>query len=361
MEKGTRNVVINISTSTIAKAVIVVFLFALLFQVRDVILIALAAVVLASAIEPATRWFQAHHFKRLIAVITVYVILGASFFGLIFYFTPIMLTELSSYLANLPKYLNIAQAWLPIDNPGFLQGSATIQHLSNTSFSLSKTLSDAGTALSSPSESFIQTVQLIFGGLLGFVLIVVLSFYLAVQENGIRDFLRIITPVKHEKYIVDLWTRSQNKIGLWMQGQLLLGLTVGVMVFLAMSIAGVKHALLLAIAAALFELIPVFGPILSAIPGVLMAIGEKGLTFGLIIAVVYVVIQQFENHLFYPLVVKKIVGISPIVVILALVVGGKLGGFLGVLLSVPLSTTLMEYLRDVEREKYHDKELLGMQ
>ncbi len=361
MEKGTRNVVINISTSTIAKAVIVLFLFVLLFQVRDVVLVALAAVVLASAIEPATRWFQRHHFRRLFAVIITYVLLGSAFFGLIFYFVPIMFSELANYLANLPKYLNIAQAWLPLDNPNFLEGSATIQHISNTSFSLSKAISDAGVALSSPTQSFIQTVQLIFGGLLSFILIVVLSFYLAVQENGIRDFLRIITPVKHEKYVIDLWTRSQNKIGLWMQGQLLLGVTVGVMVFLAMSVAGIKHALLLALIAAMLELIPVFGPILSAIPGVLMAVGEKGVTFGLIIAVVYIVIQQFENHLFYPLVVKKIVGISPIVVILALVVGGKLAGFLGVLLSVPLSTTLMEYLRDVEREKYHDKELLGTQ
>ena len=134
MEKNSRNVVINISTSTIAKSVIVLFLFVLLFQVRDVVLVALAAVVLASAIEPATLWFQRHHFRRLFAVIITYVLLGSAFFGLIFYIVPIMFSELSNYLANLPKYLNIAQAWLPLDNPNFLEGSATIQHISTRAF-----------------------------------------------------------------------------------------------------------------------------------------------------------------------------------------------------------------------------------
>ncbi len=136
-----------------------------------------------------------------------------------------------------------------------------------------------------------------------------------------------------------------------MQGQLLLGVTVGVLVFLCLTIFGVSHAILLALLAAVFELIPVFGPILSAIPGVLMAIADKGAWFGLIIAVVYIIIQQFENHLFYPLVVRKIIGISPIVVIIALIIGGKLGGFLGILLSVPLATTLIEYMSDLQKDK----------
>lgn len=359
MEKQSKNVVINISTTTIAKTIIVAFLFLLLFLVRDIVLVVLTAVVIASAIEPATKWLQARRVRRLLAVIIVYVLLALIFFGLVYLLVPTLLNELSSYLTNLPKYLNYAQAWIPVKDPSFIEGSATIQQISNTSFSLSQSFANLSNSLSNVSESFVRTVQVVFGGVLSFVLIVVLSFYLSVQENGIRDFLRIITPVKHEKYIVDLWLRSQHKIGLWMQGQLLLGVTVGLMVFLVLSIAGIKHALLLAIFAAIFELIPVFGPILSAIPGILIAIGERGATFGLVIAAVYIIIQQFENHLFYPLVVKKIIGISPIVVILALVVGAKLGGFLGILLSVPLSTTLMEYLRDIERAKYNEKELLG--
>jgi predicted PurR-regulated permease PerM len=136
-----------------------------------------------------------------------------------------------------------------------------------------------------------------------------------------------------------------------MQGQLLLALLVGVMVYLGLTVFGVKNAIFLAVLAAFLETIPLFGPILSAIPAVAVAYADGGLNLALIVAGLYLIIQQFENHLVYPLVVKKIVGVPPILVILALVIGWKLAGFLGLLLSVPVATTLMEYFSDMEKDK----------
>ena len=85
-----------------------------------------------------------------------------------------------------------------------------------------------------------NTISAVFGGVLSFVLIVVLSFYLAVQEDGVSNFLKVITPLKNEKYIISLWKRSQKKIGYWMQGQILLGVIVGVLIYLGLTILGVK-------------------------------------------------------------------------------------------------------------------------
>jgi predicted PurR-regulated permease PerM len=201
-----------------------------------------------------------------------------------------------------------------------------------------------------------KTASTVFGGALSFVLIVVISFYLSVQEDGVRDFLKIITPVKSQKYVTDLWRRSQLKIGYWMQGQLLLAVLIGVLVYLGLVVLGVKHALLLAVMAAAFELIPVFGPILAAIPAIVVSSVDGGVTAGLLVTGLYLIIQQFENHLIYPVVVKKIVGISPIVVILALFIGAKLAGFLGALLSVPLSAALMEFVNDVQKDKMKEIE-----
>jgi predicted PurR-regulated permease PerM len=107
----------------------------------------------------------------------------------------------------------------------------------------------------------------------------------------------------------------------------------------------------LAVIAASFEIIPLFGPILSAIPAIAIAYTDGGMPKALVIACSYVVIHQFENHLFYPLVVKKIIGVPPIIVILALIIGAKLAGFLGLLLSVPVATMLMEYFNDLEKSK----------
>jgi predicted PurR-regulated permease PerM len=170
--------------------------------------------------------------------------------------------------------------------------------------------------------------------------------------------LRLVTPVEHEQYVVSLWRRSQDKIGKWMQGQLLLGLIVGVLLYLGLVILGVPYALLLAVLAAIFELIPVFGQILAALPAIAVAFGDGGVTAALLVLGLYLIVQQFESNLIYPLVVKKIVGVPPLLVILALLIGAKLAGFLGILLSVPIAAALQEFINDIQKKK--DRELAHM-
>jgi predicted PurR-regulated permease PerM len=172
-----------------------------------------------------------------------------------------------------------------------------------------------------------------------------------VREDGVGEFLAIVTPIEYEKYIRGLWKRSQNKIGKWMQGQLLLAVVVGVMTYVSLLIIGVSHPLLLAFLAGIFELIPVIGLTLSAIPAFLIAVLDKGIGLGLIVIAVYLFIQQIEAHIIYPIAVKKIVGVPPLLVIISLVAGAEIAGFIGVLLSVPISVALMEYLDDVDKRK----------
>jgi predicted PurR-regulated permease PerM len=193
-----------------------------------------------------------------------------------------------------------------------------------------------------------SAVTHVFGGVFSFIIIIVFSFYFAVLETGVDDFIRIIVPKKRQHYVLGLWKRSQHKIGLWMQGQLLLGFLMGVFVYLSLTILQVPHALVLAVIAAVFEIIPVFGPTLAAVPAVIIAFVSGGPLFGLVIAGVYILLQQFENHLIYPLVVTRVVGVPPLLVILALIIGGKLAGFLGIILAVPLAATLQELARDIE-------------
>lgn len=145
-----------------------------------------------------------------------------------------------------------------------------------------------------------------------------------------------------------------------MQGQLLLVVIIGVLTYLGLSIIGVENALFLSIVAAIFELIPVVGPILASIPAIGFALIQGGLTLAAIVLGIYVIIQQFESQLIHPLVVKKIVGIPALVAILALIIGAKIAGFLGVLIAVPVAGAIMEYINDVEKKKLAEiKELEG--
>ncbi|MBU6430828.1 MAG: AI-2E family transporter [Patescibacteria group bacterium] len=388
MNKEGKNFVVNINSGTIIKTIVILAIASFLYLVSDLILVVLASVVIASAIEPLVKWFAKARIARLPAVIITYAGLFSAFIGLFYFFVPTLLNETLNFTNAFPRYFDSSAVWNPLSKEKTDQSQKIAQNVSQglaESKEIAKGISaKLETAASQPqdksaepqigskaglsdlitgfqkifshfSSGFVNTVSAVFGGVLSFTLIVVLSFYLAVQEDGVVNFLKVVTPAKNEKYVIGLWKRSQQKIGYWMQGQILLALIVGVLLYLGLTILGVKNAILLSVFAAFFEIIPLFGPVIAAIPAVLLSFADGGLTAGLLVVGLYLIIQQFENHLIYPLVVKKIVGVSPILVILALVIGYKLAGFLGVLLSVPIAAAVTEYFRDIVEGKITEK------
>src|SRR3989338_4193499 len=143
--------------------------------------------------------------------------------------------------------------------------------------------------------------SVIFGGIFSFLLIIVFSFYIATQERGIESFLRLLAPVAYEPYVIDLWDRSQRKLGRWLRAQLLLGAIVGVLIFFVLTFLGVRHALFFAALAAIFEIIPVVGPIKIRTPTMGAAFFDSSL-LGVLVLAMYVIIQQVESHVIVPVV-----------------------------------------------------------
>lgn len=393
MNKGEKNFSINIKSGTIIKALVILAIVGFLYLVSDLILVVLASVVIASAIEPFVILFSKARIARLPSVIIIYAGFFGALIGIFYFFVPTLLNETLSFTNSFPRYFDSSAVWNPLSKEKTDQSQKIAQNVSRGiiqskeianefSSGFNKLISSKNSDISadqsinkeiSPtkegftdliknfqgilshfSSGFVNTMSAVFGGILSFVLIIVLSFYLAVQEDGVVNFLKVITPLRDEKYVISLWKRSQRKIGYWMQGQILLGVIVGVLIYLGLTILGVKNALLLSVFAALFEIIPLFGPVIAAIPAVLLSFSDGGLAAGVLVIGLYLIIQQFENHLIYPLVVKKVVGVSPILVILALVIGYKLAGFLGVLLSVPVAAAITEYFKDVVDGKIKD-------
>ena len=270
-----------------------------------------------------------------------------SIVGLFYLVVPFVVSESAGILEALPNYVQSIQ-----DTGRLSAGNATdLSREISQALPLKEFIDSAKDALAGLSGGFWELVGAVFGGIFSFILIIVLSFYFAIEERGIESFIKVVTPVEHHNYAVDLWRRSQKKIGLWMQGQLILGLIVGVLVYLLLALIGVEYAFTLAVIAGALEIIPIFGPIIAAVPAVLIAFVQGGSGLALLVGAAYVLIQQFENHLIYPLVVKKVVGVPPILVIIALLVGGKLAGFLGILLAVPFAAALMELTADIQKKK----------
>lgn len=350
---GGRDVHISVNTGTIIRVIVALFIAWFLFTIRDIVLIVLTAVVIASAVEPGVVALMKRKIPRTLSVVAVYLGLFAGFFVIFYFFVPSVVVDFATFMNALPGYLgSLGQSGM-FDQYAQLFGVSSVPAISSADILASiRSVLNMGDAFGSA----LGAATRIFGGIFSTMLIIVLSIYFAVIETGVDDFLRIVTPRQHQGYVLGLWRRSQHKIGLWMQGQLLLAAIIGILVYLGLTILGVPHALVLAVIAAAFEIIPVFGPVLSAVPGIAVAFVFGGATLGMLTVALYVIAQQFENHLIYPLVVSRVVGVPPLLVILALIIGGQLAGFLGIILSVPAAAILQEFAHDIETGRFERHE-----
>lgn len=344
MDKGP--ISITITPGTILTVFGIALLLGLLFFLRDLVLIVLSAIVLSSAVEPGIQWFMKKKLPRGVSIGVLYGLIFALFLGVTYLLFPPFMEEARGFIVNIPQFLN------PTTIDGLLSGGATAsgQSLIAPADVAGMLLQVQSLIVPTGAGAFSALYGLI-GGFVSFLLIIVLSVYFAFQETGVDDFLRLVVPNKHQEYAVDLWKRSHHKIGLWMQGQLILSLIMGVLGYLWLSIFQVPYAFLIAIFAAVIEVVPVFGSIISGTIAVITAAVAGGPQLALVIAGGFVVINLLQSHLIYPLVVKQVVGVPPLMVILAMIAGGQIAGFLGVLLAVPVAAALQELLNDIRKAK----------
>jgi predicted PurR-regulated permease PerM len=340
-----KKIVHTISAGSILKTILILIAVALLFYLRSLLFIILTSIIIASAVEPSVRWFVKRSMPRLLAVILIYFIVVILILGVFYLLVPAFITDLAGFMKMLPHYIT----GLDVQTNNIFNGwQTTVQGLSQSQ-SIGDAVQNTIATITTASGSVLQAVATIFGGAASFGLIFFISFYLAVEENSVEQFLRLITPYDQENYVADLWKRTQIKIGLWVQGQLLLAVIVGVLVFIGLTILQVKNALFLSMVSALFEVVPVFGPFIGSIPGVIVGFLQHGFTFALIVALMYLIIQQLESNVIYPIIGRRFLGLPPLVVIISLIVGAELGGFLGVLISIPVMAGVMEFVNDMRR------------
>ncbi len=331
------------------RAILVLLGVFLLWYLRDLVLIVLTSIVIASFVESAVPHFAKIGINRVFGIVILYAF-SISILALIFYlFAPLLITEIYNFSGFMSTYIPGVSFLNYFQNEAFSGAKDIISGLSSN-FSLATLLSVSKAFVSNLSGGFFATASVAFGGIFNFILIVLISFYLSIQERGIENFLRLIVPIEYDDYVVDLWERSRRKIALWMKGQMLLGFVVAVLVYLTLSLLGIEYALLLSIIAGVMELVP-YGILVALIPAFTFSYLSGGIGNALMVSGAYLIIHQFEVFLFAPLIIKKIVGLSPIVIILSALIGFELGGFWGVVLAIPVAVIVMEFLNDIEKDK----------
>lgn len=333
---------IEISTSTILRTIIIVGALVFLYVIRDVLVILFLALIIVSAINPIVTWLQKKKLPRIFGVLFVYIIGLLILSTIVYIVVPPLAQEVRDLSKNLPDSFSLDYYETQYDF-----GSDYPEIAEN----IKLFLGNISQRLEFFSSSLMGAAINLFGGIISMILILVISFYLSVQEEGIKNFFRSLIPIDHQPYVFHLWSRTEFKMGRWLQGQFLLGLLVGLLTFTGLSILGVEYALVLAIIAGLFELIPYVGPVLAAVPAVIFG-GGQSLTLGLWVIFLYIFIQQLENHVLVPKVMQRAVSLNPIIIIIAILTGAKLAGFVGILIAVPVAAILAEVFYDVTEHEY---------
>lgn len=305
-----------------------------LYSLLDVLVILFLALIISSALDAPISFLEKRKIPRIFGAIMIFLAVAALFSILLYTIIPAAVLEFNSlYNSVLRDYLNIP----------YLESLEAFSSFSSIEKVESSLENFAGVFLKGASSSLVNIVGAVFGGIVSVVAVFILSFYLAVSKYGVEKFLKFILPVRYEEYVIEVYGRTKSKIGLWLQGQLILSLIIGILVFLGLLFLGVRYSLIFGILAGILEMVPFVGPVLVGTLAALIGFSDS-FTLGISVIALFIVIQQLENNLLVPLVMKYTVGLHPVVVVIALLAGAKLAGFAGILLAIPIAVIIVEIL-----------------
>jgi len=339
-----KTVTVDISLILIVKILLVLLTAIFLYLIRDIILILFIAVIVSSAIIPWVDDLERKKIPRFLSIVFIYLMIFGLLSAIIILIVPPITNQLGQLATNLPYYYNETLKWFGDVRGVSLESMTGFQQI----------LQKGGEGLASGVRGIFSILGTIFGGLLGFIIALVITFYITLQKDSTKKFLQSVTPIKYQPYIIQLSRRIQEKMGAWLKGQLLLSLIVGLLCYIGLTALGVKYALILGIIAGVTEVIPYLGPWLGAIPAVILAFVQSPIV-ALFVVILYIVVQQIENHIIVPQVMKRAVGLNPIIIIIAIAVGSKLAGIGGAIIAIPLVAAISIVARDLFELK-RDKE-----
>ncbi len=322
---------IQISAKTILKVIGILVGLYLLFLVREILLALFVSIIIASIIEPLALYFEKKHLSRIAAAILVYIavfgLIGFAFAILI----PVVLHDFPQVSRQLYEYFQD------------LSQNSNIPFLHNISSGL--------VFPENQVQSVLSHAQQFFGGILSFVLVLVFTFYLVIQKDPLQNIIHSLVPEQYLDITLKRVQKVRDTLSAWFRGQLILGVIAGSIVFLMLSILGIKYAAVSGLLSGLLEFFPYIGPSIAAVPALFFAFTKGGPGLFFVVLLFYITLQQIQNHFFAPKVMQKAVGLNPIVSIIAVLIGAKFASILGALIAIPVATAVSTILQDVFKKK----------
>lgn len=302
-----------------------------LLEIKEVLVAFFIAYILMAALLPFKKFLLRKGLPKPLAVSIPFFVTLALAILLVVPLVPFFVSQVQSLIVQFPFLVDKAAGLL-----GIQVADSQLDSLISSEFD-------------TIGKNAISFTRKVFGGIFSLLTILVLSFYLLVEHERLRqNLVGLFSKSSQEKVALTL-LQIEEKLGAWLRGQLVLSLFIGTITWIVLTILGLDFALPLALIAGLLEIVPTIGPIVSAIPAVIVAITVSP-TMAITVAVVYMGIQAIENNLLVPKIMEKAVGLNPIVIIMGIIVGGKLLGILGALLSIPFIAASVILYRSLQKQ-----------
>lgn len=299
-----------------------------ILQIRGIIMSIFLSYILMAALLPAVTFLRRKGLPKLLAAAIPFFLAVLLVFVIILPLIPFFVEQIGSLAVGLPNYINESASTLGLQiDADSIQGfiSREANNLGHNAFALT---------------------SVVFGGVFSTLTVVIISFYLLLYYEHFKNSIAELFHEDLHNHVIKTIEQIDSKLGSWLRGQILLSITIGVMSWIMLSLLGLPYALPLALLAGLLEIVPTLGPILAAIPAVIVAFTISP-TMAITVALVYIVIQLLENNFLVPKIMERAVGLNPIVVILAVMIGANLMGVIGALLSIPFASFLTVLFQSV--------------
>ncbi len=322
---------IEISLKSILLVIGSLLLLLIAWKIRAILIALFVAFILMSGFAPLVDRLVKRGLNKTLAVTVTYLLAIVFLATLLFAVIPPLVREIRELAGNLPVYVNWLSTTFGNSNvPGITADKIVDTILSKIDTALPNLLGVAFNA---------------FGVVLLFFAVAIFTFYLLLERDKLKSNLHHLLPHLPKERVDNLAHKVEGKLGSWMRGEIVLMLIIGIATYIGLTLLRVEFALPLAVIAGLLEIVPNFGPTIAAIPAVIIAFVQAPILAVGVIAL-YILIQQLENTIIVPKLMEKAVGLSPLVIIFSLLVGGTLFGVIGALLAVPAAAIVHVIIED---------------
>ncbi|OHA63659.1 MAG: hypothetical protein A2842_02790 [Candidatus Wildermuthbacteria bacterium RIFCSPHIGHO2_01_FULL_48_25] len=328
---------LDISWGTIVKLSLATLLIYIVFLLKDVLVWFVFGVIISILFDPVIDVLEKFRIPRVVATVGMYLLVFGVVAFILYGTAPLFINEIKRFSQLIPQYFETL--------------APSLRGLGLEAFSEPNAFVDASVkGVEKFGSNFFSALFAIFGGIVSTLFVISIAIFLSLERKGIERAIMLLFPRSMEVLALDVWTRSQKKVSAWFISRIVGSLFVGVATYITLFLFGAPYPFSLSLLSGVTNFLPIIGPLFSgAIVVFLLAL--ESLPKALFVGIALFLIQQIEGNILTPLLTKKFIGLSPVLVLVAVAVGGTLWGVLGALFAIPIAGILSEFLRDFLKKR----------